>query len=89
MVSLAIGGVFLVVDGGFFAANLLKIGQGGWLPLSFAAVLFLVMITWRTGVDAVRAALGQTPQAATLTRISSSSVGGTGRVSTWRLLTPR
>jgi KUP system potassium uptake protein len=63
-VSLAIGGVFLVVDGGFFAANLLKIGQGGWLPLSFAAVLFLVMITWRTGVDAVRAALGQTPQAA-------------------------
>ncbi len=63
-VSLAIGGVFLVVDGGFFAANLLKIGQGGWLPLSFAAVLFLVMITWRTGVDAVRAALGQTPDAA-------------------------
>jgi KUP system potassium uptake protein len=59
----AVAGVFLVVDGGFFAANLLKIAEGGWLPLTFAAVLFVVMITWRSGTDAVRATLAQAPLA--------------------------
>jgi KUP system potassium uptake protein len=63
-VSIAVGGVFLIVDGSFFLANLLKIAEGGWLPLSFAAVLFMIMITWRKGVDAIRATLTQTPEAA-------------------------
>jgi KUP system potassium uptake protein len=61
--AVAIGGVFLVVDSSFFLANLLKILQGGWLPLSFAAILFAIMITWRKGVEAVRATLTQTPEA--------------------------
>jgi len=30
--------------------------------LSFAAVLFVVMVTWRIGVDAVRATLLQSPE---------------------------
>jgi KUP system potassium uptake protein len=64
LAALAIGGVFLIVDGGFFVANLLKIADGGWLPLSFAAVLFLIMVTWRNGIDAIRAALGQPPETA-------------------------
>jgi KUP system potassium uptake protein len=63
-VAIAVAGIFLIVDGSFFAANLLKIADGGWLPLSFAAVLFLVMTTWRKGVDAVRTTLVQTPQTA-------------------------
>jgi KUP system potassium uptake protein len=54
---------FLVVDSSFFLANLWKVADGGWLPLSFAAVLFVIMVTWRTGVEAVRAALVQTPEA--------------------------
>src|SRR5712672_3877352 len=33
--AVAVAGVFLIVDGSFFAANLLKIAEGGWLPLSF------------------------------------------------------
>jgi len=45
---------FLVVDCGFFAANLLKIADGGWIPLVIAAVLFLLMTTWHTGAEAVR-----------------------------------
>jgi KUP system potassium uptake protein len=53
----------LVVDTAFFLANLLKIADGGWLPLTFAAILFAIMVTWRTGVDAVRAALLQSPEA--------------------------
>ncbi len=62
VVSIAVAGFFLIVDGGFFAANLLKIADGGWLPLSFAALLFVIMITWRAGSDGVRATLQQTPQ---------------------------
>jgi KUP system potassium uptake protein len=62
--ALAVAGVFLIVDASFFAANLLKIAEGGWLPLSFAAVLFVIMITWRTGTDAVRATLKQPPHVA-------------------------
>src|SRR5579859_8151949 len=53
----AVGGFFLVVDGSFFVANLWKIAEGGWLPLTFAAILFSVMVTWRTGVDAIKATL--------------------------------
>jgi KUP system potassium uptake protein len=62
-VAIAVAGFFLVVDASFFAANLLKIAEGGWLPLTFAAILFIVMVTWRTGVEAVRAALQQPPEA--------------------------
>ena len=62
--AIAVAGVFLIVDGSFFLANLLKIADGGWLPLSLASVLFVIMITWRAGTDAVRAALVQPPQAA-------------------------
>jgi KUP system potassium uptake protein len=62
--AVAVGGVFLVVDSSFFLANFLKILQGGWLPLTFAAILFAIMITWRKGVEAVRATLTQTPEAA-------------------------
>ena len=63
-VALGIAGIFIVVDTSFFTANLLKIAEGGWLPLTFAAILFVIMITWRTGIEAIRAALVQAPQAA-------------------------
>jgi KUP system potassium uptake protein len=60
----AVAGVFIVVDASFFAANLLKIAEGGWLPLTFAAVLFVIMTTWRAGTEAIRATLVQAPQSA-------------------------
>ncbi len=47
-------GVFLVVDVSFFSANLLKLLDGGWVPLALGAVVFMVMITWRQGVQSVR-----------------------------------
>jgi KUP system potassium uptake protein len=40
---------FLVIDLTFLAANLLKIVDGGWVPLAFAAVVSLVMYTWHHG----------------------------------------
>jgi len=63
-VAAGVAGFFILIDSSFFLANLLKIAEGGWLPLSFAAMLFVVMITWRRGVDAIRATLLQTTEAA-------------------------
>jgi KUP system potassium uptake protein len=62
--TMAVAGVFIIVDSSFFLANLLKIAEGGWLPLTFAAILFLIMTTWRAGTDAIRASLVQDPQSA-------------------------
>jgi KUP system potassium uptake protein len=62
-VSAAIAGLFLVVDIAFFGANLVKIADGGWLPLTFGALVFFVMLTWRSGIDAVRARLTQASEA--------------------------
>ena len=62
--AVAVAGIFIVVDTSFFTANLLKIAEGGWLPLTFAAILFVVMITWRAGVEAIRATLMQAPLSA-------------------------
>jgi KUP system potassium uptake protein len=58
----AAAGFFLMVDTSFFVANLWKIAEGGWLPLTFAAILFCVMVTWRTGVDAIKATLADSAE---------------------------
>jgi KUP system potassium uptake protein len=47
-------GLFLVVDVGFFSANLAKILEGGWFPLGIASVLFLLMMTWYQGRQLLR-----------------------------------
>src|SRR5262249_29998583 len=51
-------GVFLAVDFAFFAANLVKIAEGGWIPLTFGAIVFILMTTWHSGIDVVRQKLG-------------------------------
>jgi len=63
-VAMPVAGIFIIVDLSFFLANLLKIAEGGWLPLTFAAILFLIMITWRSGIEAIRATLVHAPQSA-------------------------
>ena len=40
---------FVMIDGTFFAANLLKLFDGAWLPLLFAGVMVLLIVTWRRG----------------------------------------
>ncbi len=57
MAAVAVGGFFLAVDAGFFGANLLKISDGGWLPLLIALLLLTVMLTWRLGVTAIKDSL--------------------------------
>ena len=45
----ALAAAFLVIDGAFFGANIIKVAQGGWLPLALAAAIFAVMLTWKRG----------------------------------------
>ena len=40
---------FAVIDLAFFGANIIKFFDGGWFPLLLAAVIFLVMMTWKKG----------------------------------------
>ncbi len=47
--ALALAGLFLGVDLAFFGSNMLKIAQGGWVPLSIALVLYVLMATWKRG----------------------------------------
>jgi KUP system potassium uptake protein len=55
-----LGALFLCVDLSFFVANLAKIMDGGWVPLSLGGAIFFLMITWRTGVQRVRTRLAST-----------------------------
>jgi KUP system potassium uptake protein len=48
-VALPLTVVFFTVDLAFWGANIVKVPQGGWFPLVIAAVVFLVMVTWRKG----------------------------------------
>jgi len=41
--------LLLTVDGAFFAANLVKIHEGGWFPLVVAVGIYTLMTTWNRG----------------------------------------
>ncbi len=51
-------GLFLLIDLAFFAANLVKILAGGWLPLLIGAGICLLMTTWRRGGRIIADVLG-------------------------------
>jgi KUP system potassium uptake protein len=40
---------FFLIDLTFLSANMLKVVQGGWVPLALGGVVMLVMYTWRRG----------------------------------------
>lgn len=42
-------GTFLLIDLTFLSANILKVLQGGWLPLVVGVLLFTLMTTWNEG----------------------------------------
>lgn len=50
---------FLIADTAFLGANLAKIAEGGWLPLTIAAVVFTIMTTWRRGREVLTARLNE------------------------------
>ena len=42
-------GLLLWVDLSFFAANIIKVPEGGWFPIAMGLVSFTVLTTWRHG----------------------------------------
>jgi KUP system potassium uptake protein len=46
---IAVNGAFLTLDLVFFAANSLKLFEGGWFPLLLAASIAFLMLTWKRG----------------------------------------
>ncbi|MCC7282279.1 MAG: potassium transporter Kup [Acetobacteraceae bacterium] len=75
-VALAVFGGFAVVDSFFFASNLLKFVDGGWVPVVLGAVMFLMMTTWRRGRDLLfeRWQADSLPLAMWLSRLPQSRV---------------
>ena len=55
--SLALAAIlpFLALDLVFFGANILRVIEGGWVPLVIAALIGLLIATWVRGRDIVRA----------------------------------
>ena len=51
---------FLSIDLGFLGSNLLKIPEGGWLPLLIGLVLFTAMTTWRKGASLLAERIAET-----------------------------
>jgi KUP system potassium uptake protein len=51
--SLTVSGLFVVVDLSFVAANMMKLFEGGWVPIVVATTIFFLMWTWRTGREAM------------------------------------
>jgi KUP system potassium uptake protein len=49
LAALALMGPFLLVDLTFLSANMLKVVDGGWVPLAIGGLVMLVMYTWRRG----------------------------------------
>jgi KUP system potassium uptake protein len=49
LAALALAGLFAAPDLGFLAANLLKVHDGGWVPLLMAGTVYLLMSTWEQG----------------------------------------
>ena len=59
--SIVTAGVFVIVDAGFFAANSLKIADGGYVPLLLAAAVYEIMLLWHRGSVAVARRLEEAP----------------------------
>jgi KUP system potassium uptake protein len=45
----ALCGLFLVIDLAFFGANIIKLLDGGWFPLTVGLVIYVYLSTWKDG----------------------------------------
>jgi len=59
LTSAAVAGVFFCIDAAFFSANLVKVAQGGYVPLLLAAFVYGIMFIWHHGAVKVAHRLGE------------------------------
>jgi len=81
--SSVVAALFFTFDTAFFTSNLLKLFDGGYVPLLLAALVYLVMYVWHRGIKAVVNRLGEDPvsidafmqsNATTLARVPGTAV---------------
>lgn len=53
---------FLAVDLSFFAANIVKVLDGGWFPLLVSLAIVTVMTTWRRGREILAQRIARSPE---------------------------
>lgn len=70
---------FICIDTGFFLANSVKIPDGGWFPLVFGMVIFILLTTWKRGRELLGKRLGEDTMPLSLF-INSIVAGGVDRV---------
>jgi KUP system potassium uptake protein len=72
----ALSSMFLIVDLAFFSANVVKLVNGGWVPMALGVVLFVLMLTWKRGRALLnsRLAEGTMPIGLFLDGVEKSSV---------------
>jgi KUP system potassium uptake protein len=49
--------VFIIVDMAYLGANLLKVPQGGWVPLAIGLFIFTLLTTWSRGRNLMRSSM--------------------------------
>jgi KUP system potassium uptake protein len=87
--SVAVFGTLFMIDGVFFAANTLKVVEGGWVPLILGIMLIALMTSWKRGRDLLLARwrqdsmpiapfLARLPQSRSIIRVPGLAVFLTG-----------
>ena len=59
LVVAGVVGLFLIIDGAYFASNLTKIGDGGWFPLLVGLISFILLTTWARGRSLIHQRLSE------------------------------
>ncbi|MFA9199872.1 MAG: potassium transporter Kup [Cypionkella sp.] len=57
--ALPLVAVFIVVDMAYLGANLIKVPDGGWVPLVMGALIFTLLTTWSRGRALMRASMAE------------------------------
>jgi KUP system potassium uptake protein len=76
--ALPLVAVFLIVDIAYFGANLIKVPQGGWVPLLIGFVIFTLLTTWSRGRELMRQSM--TESALPIEIFAKSAHGSSTRV---------
>ena len=68
---------FICIDLAFFLANAVKIPDGGWFPLGFGLVVFVMLTTWKRGRELLgeRLAAGALQLAPFIESMAGSGIG--------------
>ena len=69
-ITVLIAGFFMTFDLAFLGANAFKIADGGWVPLTVAGIIMLLMTTWRRGRQLIHKRIHE--RSVTITKFLSS-----------------